>query len=87
MGLQDGLDAVPVGVRGGYNRASQRRPRSAAPSLIVHGDADAVVPMVEGETMQAALAKAGVPASFSRIEGAGPLARGREAVHPRRGRR
>ena len=43
----------------------------AAPTLIVHGDADAVVPMVEGETMHAALTKAGVPASFIRIEGAG----------------
>ena len=44
---------------------------SAAPSLIVHGDADTVVPVVEGETMHAALTKAGVPASFIRIEGAG----------------
>lgn len=44
---------------------------SAAPSLIVHGDADRVVPIVEGETMYAALAKAGVPASFVRISGAG----------------
>jgi acetyl esterase/lipase len=43
----------------------------AAPSLIVHGDADTVVPMLEGETMHAALTKAGVPASFIRIEGAG----------------
>jgi acetyl esterase/lipase len=43
----------------------------AAPSLIVHGDADTTVPMVEGETMHAALTKAGVPASFIRIEGAG----------------
>ena len=43
----------------------------AAPSLIVHGDADTTVPMVEGETMHAALTKAGVPASFVRIEGAG----------------
>jgi len=43
----------------------------AAPSLIVHGDADRVVPMVEGETMYAALSKAGVPALFVRIEGAG----------------
>jgi len=43
----------------------------AAPTLIVHGDADTVVPMVEGETMHAALTKAGVPASFVRIEGAG----------------
>jgi acetyl esterase/lipase len=43
----------------------------AAPSLIVHGDADIVVPIVEGETMHWALTKAGVPASFIRIEGAG----------------
>jgi len=42
-----------------------------APSLIVHGDADMVVPMVEGETMHEALTKAGVPASFIRIAGAG----------------
>ena len=45
-------------------------PRSA-PSLIVHGDADTGVPIVEGETMYEALSKAGVPASFLRIEGAG----------------
>ena len=43
----------------------------AAPSLIVHGDADTVVPMIEGETMHEALTKAGVPASFIRVEGAG----------------
>ncbi len=43
----------------------------AAPSLIVHGDADRVVSIVEGETMYAALSKAGVPALFIRIEGAG----------------
>ena len=43
----------------------------AAPSLIVHGDADPVVPVVEGETMHGALAKAGVAALFVRIEGAG----------------
>ncbi len=45
--------------------------RAAAPSLIVHGDADRVVPIVEGETMYAALSRAGVPASFIRFEGAG----------------
>jgi acetyl esterase/lipase len=44
---------------------------AAAPSLIVHGDADRVVPVVEGETMHGALTKAGVTASFIRIEGAG----------------
>ena len=44
---------------------------ASAPSLIVHGDADTVVPMVEGETMHAALTKAGVPASIIRIAGAG----------------
>ena len=36
----------------------------SAPSLIVHGDADTTVPMDQGETMYAALTKAGVPASF-----------------------
>jgi acetyl esterase/lipase len=45
--------------------------QSSAPSLIVHGDADVVVPMVEGQTMYETLSKAGVPASFVRIEGAG----------------
>ena len=39
--------------------------------LVVHSDADRVVPMVEGETMYAALMKGGVPTSFIRIEGAG----------------
>jgi acetyl esterase/lipase len=43
----------------------------AAPSLIVHGDADEVVPIVEGEAMYEALTKAGVISSFIRIEGAG----------------
>lgn len=43
----------------------------AAPSLIAHGAADTTVPILEGETMHAALTKAGVPASFIRIEGAG----------------
>ena len=45
--------------------------RGAAPSLIAHGDANTTVPMVEGETMHAPPTKAGVPASFIRIEGAG----------------
>lgn len=43
----------------------------SAPSLIVHGDADTAVPIDQGETMYAALTKAGVPASFIRIKGAG----------------
>jgi len=43
----------------------------AAPSLIVHGGRRHDRPMVEGETMHGALTKAGVPASFIRIEGAG----------------
>ena len=38
---------------------------------IVHGEADTAVPMDQGETMHAALTKAGVPASFIRINGAG----------------
>jgi acetyl esterase/lipase len=44
---------------------------TSAPSLIVHGDADTGVPIVEGETMYAALSQAGVAASFMRIAGAG----------------
>ena len=44
---------------------------TSAPALIAHGDADMGVPIVEGERMHAALAGAGVPASFLRIEGAG----------------
>jgi fermentation-respiration switch protein FrsA (DUF1100 family) len=43
----------------------------SAPSLIVHGDADTVVPIDQGETMYAALTRAGVPASFIRMERAG----------------
>ena len=43
----------------------------SAPSLILHGDADTSVPIDQGETMHAALAKAGVPATFIRINGAG----------------
>jgi acetyl esterase/lipase len=43
----------------------------SAPSLIVHGDADTALPIEQGETMYAALTKAGVPASFIRIKGAG----------------
>jgi dipeptidyl aminopeptidase/acylaminoacyl peptidase len=42
----------------------------SAPSLIVHGDADTSVPMDQGETMYAALTKAGAPAPFIRIHGA-----------------
>ncbi len=41
-------------------------PSAAAPSLIVHGDTTVSIP--EGETMHAVLTKAGVPASFIRIE-------------------
>jgi acetyl esterase/lipase len=44
---------------------------SSAPSLIVHGEADLAVPIDQGEMMHAALTKAGVPASFIRIQGAG----------------
>lgn len=51
---------------------------ASAPTLIVHGDADEVVPIVEGETMYAALEKAGVPALFLRIAGAGHQFEGAE---------
>ncbi len=42
----------------------------SAPSLIVHGDADTSVPIDQGEMMYAALTRAGVAASFIRINGA-----------------
>lgn len=44
---------------------------NSAPALIVHGDADTGVPIDQGEAMYTALIKAGVPASFIRIRGAG----------------
>jgi acetyl esterase/lipase len=51
------------------NRVAAVSPGSA-PSLIVHGAADTAVPIDQGETMYAALTKAGVPASLIRINGA-----------------
>jgi acetyl esterase/lipase len=41
----------------------------AAPSLILHGDADALVPIEEGRTMHQALVDAGAEAEFIPIEG------------------
>jgi acetyl esterase/lipase len=52
----------------------------AAPSLILHGDADALVPIVEGETMHQALSESGAIAQFIRIEGAGHGFAGQDAV-------
>jgi len=42
---------------------------SAAPSLILHGDADRTVPIEEGRTMYQALVDAGAEAEFITIEG------------------
>ena len=61
--------ALPEAEAAQYSPIRFVHPR-AAPSLIVHGDADRVVPIIEGETMYSALSKAGVQASFIRIEGA-----------------
>ena len=55
-------------------RRSTHRFASSRPGLLPRSSCTAMpttVPMVEGETMYAALTKAGVPASFIRIEGAG----------------
>jgi acetyl esterase/lipase len=41
------------------------------PFLLVHGDADEVVPVVQSERMEAALRKAGVPVEFVRVRGGG----------------
>lgn len=42
-----------------------------APSLILHGDADELVPIAEGRTMHEALLAAGVATEFITIEGSG----------------
>jgi acetyl esterase/lipase len=44
---------------------------AAAPSLILHGDADTLVPIAEGETMYKALSAAGAVAEFIPVEGSG----------------
>src|SRR5688500_1221984 len=53
-------------------------PRSA-PSLITHGDADAEVPIDQGETMYAALMRSAVPTSFRPVRGAGQGYEGADA--------
>jgi pimeloyl-ACP methyl ester carboxylesterase len=45
--------------------------RDDPPTLIVHGDKDAVVPYVQGKSMYEALLKAGVPSRLVTVEGAG----------------
>ena len=42
-----------------------------APFLICHGDQDSLVPHYESELLEAALKKAGVPATFYTVKGAG----------------
>jgi acetyl esterase/lipase len=42
----------------------------SAPFLLMHGDADKVVPIEQSERMEAALDKAGVPVRFLRVAGA-----------------
>jgi acetyl esterase/lipase len=43
----------------------------AAPTLILHGDADELVPIEEGRSMHEALAKAGATSQFLAMDGAG----------------
>lgn len=43
--------------------------KESAPFLLVHGDADPVVPFEQSEIMHDALSQAGVPVKFLRIEG------------------
>jgi dipeptidyl aminopeptidase/acylaminoacyl peptidase len=45
--------------------------KDAPPFLIVHGTADATVPLAQAETLFAALKKAGADAMFVKIEGGG----------------
>lgn len=54
----------------------------ASPFLIVHGTADATVPLAQAESLFAALKKAGADATFVRIEGGGHGIGGDE-VHAR----
>jgi acetyl esterase/lipase len=44
--------------------------RDDAPALLIHGDADRIVPFQQSELMEAALAAAGVPVKLVRIDGA-----------------
>lgn len=44
--------------------------RGDAPTLLVHGDADEILPFAQAEAMEAALREAGVPAKLLRMPGA-----------------
>ena len=78
LAFRKALRALYAGSRRSSRSSSLRRQKrrssrpfawsrpGSAPSLIVHGAADTSVPIDQGETMYAALTKAGVPASFIR---------------------
>jgi pimeloyl-ACP methyl ester carboxylesterase len=51
------------------------------PTLIIHGDQDKLVPIIEGESMFQALQKAGVESKFVIIPGAGHGFEGEDADH------
>ncbi|MEU3660445.1 alpha/beta hydrolase [Streptomyces sp. NPDC032940] len=50
-----------------------RAGRGAPPFLILHGDADTVVPLSQGEALTAALTSAGTPVAFRAVAGADHL--------------
>ena len=51
------------------------------PTLIIHGDQDKLVPIIEGESMYEALQEAGVESKFVVIPGAGHGFQGEDASH------
>jgi acetyl esterase/lipase len=73
----------PVAVRA-YREASpiSHVSSSSAPMLLLHGDADEVVPVRQAEAMEAALKKAGAECGLIRLAGGGHGFAGETARHP-----
>jgi acetyl esterase/lipase len=64
----------PLGIPSKEGRKGEVLPhvsKDSPPFLIIHGDADKVVPIRQSEQLDEALKKAGVEVTFVRIEGAG----------------
>jgi acetyl esterase/lipase len=56
--------------------------RDATPCLLIHGDADEVVPFKHAELMEAALKKAGVPVKLLRMKGQGHGTGPKDGIDP-----
>lgn len=57
--------------------------RDAPPMLVVHGDADELVPVSQGDALVAALREAGAPVAYDRLPGADHLLFAGERRYPR----